>query len=74
MGVGLDTTYKESGSGNEKRAADVKIYEEYNITAEQFDAVLMQAENQRGPMAANGSPAKEIFKQSSVHDVLEGSL
>ena len=42
----------------EKEAEDDEIYEEYNISAKQFDAVLTQTEIQCGLRSADGSPAK----------------
>ena len=62
------------GKGRETEVPDVEMHEEYSITAEQFDAVLTQAEKQRGSRSADGSPAKKIPKQFSRHEVPEDNL
>ena len=55
-------------------AEDAEMYDDYSISAEQFDAVLTQAEIQRGYRAEDGSPAKKMPKQSSAQDVSEDDL
>ena len=69
------TEVGETDATKDKEAADGDLYDDgYSISAEQFNAVLTQAEIQRGYRAADGSPAKKMPKQSSKQDVSEDDL
>ena len=69
-----ETEKRKEMEATKNTEEDAEMYDDYSISEEQFDAVLTQAEIQRGYRAADGSPAKKIPKQSSAQDVSEDDL